>query len=38
MLSSAKTVILGRTDLCERRRFWQEVETRWSAPVMNPET
>lgn len=38
MSSSGKRAILGRTDLCERRRFLQEAESRWSAAVMNPET
>lgn len=27
----------GRTDLCERRRFLREAESRWSALVMNPK-
>lgn len=30
--------VLGRTDLCERREFLLEAESRWSAPVMNRET
>lgn len=38
MCSSGKRVILGGTDLCERRSFLREAESRWSASVMNPET
>lgn len=30
--------ILGWTNLCERRAFLLEAESRWSAPVMNRET